>query len=338
MRIKEEEVKKIVIIRFKAFGDILLSQPAVRAVREKYPKSRIYMLINKEAEEIMSGLDLVDEIICFDKTKSGNILRDLRLIFKIASIKPDMVIDLFGNMRSALVTFLSGAKYRAGGPWRIRKYFYNIVSGVAHIDTHISEVMLNIVKGVGAKPGSAGFGIYVDESTKKAIDALFSLHNLNGNQIIGINIFGTWYTKRWPPEKYLQLADRLLKDGFTVVLIGGGQKEIDELNKINTEKKYLILAQANIKNIAEVISRLNLVITNDGFIRHIAVGFNKKIVTIIGPTNDRAITPKYYKNNVSVTANIDCLGCEKTVCNDLKCMNSISIEQVYSATKELTKE
>jgi len=335
LQIVEEEIKKIVIIRFKALGDILLTQSALRAVREKYPKSKIYMLVNKEAEDILSGLDLVDEIICFDKNKGKPLIRDLDLIERIMDLRPEMVIDLFGNMRSALISFLSGAKYRVGGSWRIRKYFYNMRAGVAPLDTYISDVMLSIVRVAGCETGNKRFSINVGESDKKEIDNIFNENDLSGKKIIGVNIFGTWRTKRWTVEKYLKLTDKLVNEGYTVALLGGGQKEIDELNKINPAGKYLILAQPDIKKIAEIVSRLQLLVTNDGFIRHIAVGLNKKIVTIIGPTNNSAITPKDYTNNISVSAKLDCLGCEKTACADLKCMNNVSVEQVYDVVKSL---
>jgi len=69
MQIDKYKIKNILIIKFKAQGDILLSQPAIRAVKQSYPNAKITVLVNKSGEEILTGLGFIDEIMTFDKSK-----------------------------------------------------------------------------------------------------------------------------------------------------------------------------------------------------------------------------------------------------------------------------
>ena len=80
MQIERAGIKKILIIRFKGLGDILLCQPAIRAVKTHFKNAEVTVLINKNAKDILSGLQYVDNLILFDKSADKPFIRDIELI------------------------------------------------------------------------------------------------------------------------------------------------------------------------------------------------------------------------------------------------------------------
>src|SRR5258707_5592112 len=117
-------VKRILVIKLRAIGDVLLSTVVLKSLRSAYPDARIDFLTESPSREVVEGIPDLDSVLVFDgKRESG-----IGLILKIRRLRYDMVIDLFGNPRSALITLGSGARHRVGYRFGWRKHCYNILT------------------------------------------------------------------------------------------------------------------------------------------------------------------------------------------------------------------
>jgi ADP-heptose:LPS heptosyltransferase len=338
MDIDKNKIKRILIIKFRGLGDILLSEPSFRAVKESFPDAKVTLLINKEGYDIISGLNLVDEIICFDKKNIKNLWDDIRFINEIRKKKFDLVIDLFGNPRSAILSFLSGAKYRVGLTYRFRKYFYNIkVDGFKEVIYNV-DANLEVVKKIGAYTENKSLEIFLPKDAIEYIENFLKEKTLLNSCLIGVNPFGNWFTKRWGNDKFIELSERLIRDGFNVIFIWG-PFEKDELDSIvcKMKNKPIIAPPTNLKQISALIKRLNLLVTNDTLAKHIAVAVGTPTVTIFGATNKNAWTPPNNPKHIAISANLPCQPCEKIKCEHFKCMDAISVEEVYREVMRLVK-
>src|SRR5881296_2236111 len=116
-------IRSILVIKLRAIGDVLLSTVVLNNLRASFPDARIDFLTERPSREVIEGNPVVNSVLAFD----GSNRRSLSLILDVRNRKYDLVIDLFGNPRSALVTFFSGASYRVGYRFNWRRYCYNIV-------------------------------------------------------------------------------------------------------------------------------------------------------------------------------------------------------------------
>ena len=120
-QIDPKGIKKLLIIRPRFIGDVLLSTSLVRALKTGFPRIKISYLAEKTSLEVLKNNPYIDELITLER---GSLADDLLMIRNIRNRKFSAVIDTFGNPRSALLAFFSGAKYRIGWEHRGRKYAY----------------------------------------------------------------------------------------------------------------------------------------------------------------------------------------------------------------------
>ncbi|HXI10636.1 MAG TPA: glycosyltransferase family 9 protein, partial [Thermodesulfobacteriota bacterium] len=114
-----EGTKKILVIKLRHIGDVLLTVPTIRALKESFPGSEVSVLVNSGTEEMLEGNPLVKEVIRYDRSVKGlpaarRVAAEARLVKRLRSEKFDMTVDLTGGDRPALLGFLSGARYRLG--------------------------------------------------------------------------------------------------------------------------------------------------------------------------------------------------------------------------------
>ncbi len=138
-------VRKILLIKLRAVGDVLLSTIVTKNVRAAFPAARIDFLTEPPALDILRGNPNIDGALVYDlKVKSP-----LAYIMDVRASSYDLVIDLFGNPRTALLTRLSGSRYRVGYDFRGRSYAYNIVVQPRGDRVHNTQFNLDAIESLG---------------------------------------------------------------------------------------------------------------------------------------------------------------------------------------------
>ncbi|MFH1073471.1 MAG: glycosyltransferase family 9 protein [Candidatus Firestonebacteria bacterium] len=334
--ISKQDIKKILIIRFKGLGDIMLSMPAVKALKKSYPSASISMLINREAEQIVSGITYVDEIMLHNRMIHGGISGSIRLISEIRKKKFDLVLDLYGNPRSALITILSKAKYRVGTNHRIRQKAYNIkVPGPEEI-IYGAKVHLLAAQAAGAdiSESDTALDLNIPAEAKESMDSYFFKNNIKKGELIGVNPFANWDTKSWGKKKFAEVADKLIESGKKVIVLCGPGEDKSGFAGL-MRNKPLIAPETNIKRLAYLLQNLKAVLTNDTVVKHLAVAVKTPTFTIYGATNPKAWEPEGNPMHRFITSSKDCVPCDRTECDDFICMDSITPEIVLEGLKKL---
>ncbi|OGF48018.1 MAG: hypothetical protein A2231_13020 [Candidatus Firestonebacteria bacterium RIFOXYA2_FULL_40_8] len=332
--IVKAEVKKILVIRFKGLGDILLSLPAIKALKKSYPSAAITILVNRDAEQVVSGLPYIDEVLLFNRLVHGGILGGLKLISEIKKRKFDLVLDLYGNPRSALMTALSGAKYRVGTTHRIRQKAYNIkVQGPEEI-IYGAKVHLLAARAAGADiiEDDTTLEINIPVEAKESIDNYLFRNNVKKGEIIGINPFANWSTKSWGENKFAETADKLIDSGKKVIIIWGPGEDKAGFAGL-MRNKPLIAPETNIKQLAYLLQNLKAVLTNDTVVKHLSVAVNTPTFTVYGSTNPKAWEPEGSPMHRFISAKSACAPCDKTECDKFICMDSITPAEVLEGMK-----
>ena len=128
MNVFFNDVKKILIIKLRHIGDVLLAVPTIRALKENFPDANISALVNKGTEEMLCDNPLLDEIIVYNRNIKGlpisqKIKGEINFISGLRKMEFDLVVDLTSGDRPAILSFLSGARYRIGNNPKGKGFF-----------------------------------------------------------------------------------------------------------------------------------------------------------------------------------------------------------------------
>jgi len=335
---KENPVRAILVLRPGALGDVLLTTPALRALRRAFPSARISIIVTAAGKAVLKGNQSIDEIIVLDKSSMRS---QASVIPLVRRKKFDVIIDFLCNPRTALITLLSGAPRRVGYDVRMRKIAYSIrkqrdkyVGGKKLVE-YAAQVNNNMLRCLGIDYTDTALDLGIDGEARARMDEFLRSCGLEGKGFVGICPAGTWPAKTWAVEKFAALADLIQKElGLKVLILWGpGEKELAERMAQLMISKGIIACETSIEEVSAVIKRCALLVSNDSGLKHIAVALGTPTVTIFGPTNPGTWNPPRPEHR-AVYAEIDCLFCDKNSCGDMRCMKELDAERVFSAIKE----
>ena len=337
MRIDKNKIRKILIIKPAAIGDVLLCTPVAENLRHNFPDAKIVFLTQKFCKEVLTGNPFIDRILTYDlKLDNGRcIIRNIR------KQKYDLIIDLFGNPRTAIITFRSGARYKVGYRFNWRSIAYNIKVTPRGGEVHNVEFNLDSLRALGLEIITDKPKFYLNPIHHEFAENFFKLNGLDKSNVIGINPSGTWPTKVWYSEKFIGLIKRL-NSKYKLLLFWGLPNELKEAEKIKSaagENIYLI-PETDLKYMAALQMKCKVFLTNDTGPMHIAWINGVNTAAIFGPTNPKLQGPLSVNSVVILNETLPCLGCNLTQLsqcpNEHKCMRDLTVDYVIEKLLKLT--
>lgn len=317
------KIRNILIIKLREIGDIVLTTPTIRAIKEKYPESRISIVVPKTSSGVLHNNPYVDRIIPFDKTK---ITDYLSLIRGLRARRYDLVINLHASHRSALISFLSGAKYRIvfnNNGWN---YYSNILIHVTR-SAHESIVKKDLAacSVLGICEEGNGTEIFPDSFDCGVVEP--------GNDLLVAVALGAREEIRcWELNKYMQLCGNLAREyGAKILLIVGPSEE----NKIIDAGNNLIIVKGlTLLQLAALLGKVKLFIGNISGPMHIAAAMGTPTVTICAPKYIEEWHPYDIVRHKIVSRRLNCSECEKSSCVEGECLNTISVDDVMKVIEQ----
>jgi ADP-heptose:LPS heptosyltransferase len=327
-------VHRILVIKLRAVGDVLLSTVVTKNLRLAYPLAQIHYLTESPSLEVLKGNQYVDDVLVYDK-KSMN---GLGLIRTVRRRRYDLVIDLFGNPRTALLTRLSGAGQRVGFRFRGRKYAYNVVAEPRGNRVHNTQFNLDALEALGVAIQDRSIYFSFDEADARYVDSFLPPEFTNGSFVVCINSGGGWYTKRWDLDRFATLADRLAGEFNARIVLPWGPGQLPEVEEIRRKmaREAFIPPATTLRQLGALARRCSIFVSNDSGPMHIAAAVGTPVLGIYGPT-DPLLQGPYGANHVVVRNEaLDCLGCNLTSCPiGHPCMLGLSVETVLQGVRQL---
>ena len=327
-------VKRILVVKLRAVGDVLLSTVVTRNLRLAYPSAQIDYLTESPSREVLKGNQFLDDVLVYDrKSMSG-----LGLIQAVRRRQYDVVIDLFGNPRTALLTRLSGARQRVGFRFRGRTYAYNIVAEPRGNRVHNTQFNLDALEalGVAIQDRSIYFSYSADDAGY--VDSFLPPGFVRGSFVVCINSGGGWYTKRWGLDRFAALADRLVDEYKARIVLPWGPGQLPEAQEISRMmvREAFIPPATTLCQLGALLKRCTIVISNDSGPMHIAAAVGTPVLGIYGPT-DPLLQGPYGDNHIIVrNEELECLTCNLTSCPiGHPCMIGLSVETVMQGVRKL---
>lgn len=330
-----KKIQNILVSRLRFMGDIILTTPVVHNLKTMFPDARITYLAEEPYISLLRNHPDVHRLLPINK-KNG--WQQLKMTFKLLFKKYDVAIDLFGNPRSALLTWLSGARIRIGGNFRGRKYLYNRrIEDDGRLKSAV-QFHLNYLKPLNVPVFPVDPSIVLSSEEKDWANKYLDYKGYDlYNKLIGIHPGASWPAKKWLPERFAELANRLAKQKNMQILFTMGSGEEKLLRTIIDLCEFDVIEPEilSIRQLAAVLHNLNVYISNDCGPLHLGPAMGTPTVGIFGPGEPDIWFPYSPANGHRlVYHNIDCSRCHKDFCDKMDCMKAITVEDVYETVMD----
>ncbi|MFN3476979.1 MAG: putative lipopolysaccharide heptosyltransferase III [Candidatus Methylomirabilales bacterium] len=338
---------RILVINLKRIGDVLLATPALHALKRAFPESRIWALVPKGTEEVLTSNPDLEQVLTFEREIPGGLLEKVkaegRLLLTVRRIRPDLVLEMGRGDREAILGFLSGAKVRVGyNPGRSGFLGRGLL--LTHVvpwggEKHTVERYLDLVRalGVEAEPGPLRF--FFGRSDIEAIDRLLREKGvMEDDLLITIHPTSVWFFKGWTDEGFAQVIDHLWsRYGAKVAVTSGpARREVEKARRVIGLAKSPLLDLAGkltLKQLAALLKRSHLFLGVDSAPMHIAAAVGTPVVALFGPSNEQNWRP-WGEGHVVLKKDLFCRPCGRDGCHRSKrsyCLELISPEEVLQA-------
>lgn len=332
--------KNMLVIKMSAIGDVILSVPSLRAIREANKDARIKLLVGVESREALDRCPYIDDmIVCDFKHRDKGIKGLLNIATELRRSCFDIVIDLQNNKRSHALALLSLAPLRYGYDNRKWSFFLNrkIKDDAPYLDP--IEHQFRTLKLAGIKCEDKHLELWPGEAEEKAVEAFLAENWIKPDQpIIGINIRASskWSSKNWPVNYIAGLCDKFAKDHNMRVVLTGSKGDVEYAQRIASiarSKPVIAAGRTLILELAALIKRCKVYLTPDSAPLHIAAAVGTPIVALFGPTDPTRHAPPA-KDIVILKKELKCSPCYDPKCaKQNACMREITIDEVYQAMK-----
>lgn len=343
--------KRILVTRMKFIGDVVLTTPLLHSLRAAYPSAYIAYLAEAQACSLLRHHPAVDELIGYDFTRPS-VLEQTRVALALRRSRFDLALDLFSNPRSALLTYLSGARVRIGlaRAGRGRLFTHQV-----HDDgTPKTAIQFHdqFLRAVGVEPTGSQPMLVVttgeQETMRRRLQAMDPPGGSGGPgdarvdrvpRCVILHVGATWPVKQWGAEQYAKLALLLARSAGVRVLLTGGPRDEAALREVE-EKSHRAARRAGaltLRELAALLSVVDAFVGNDGGPMHIAAAVGTPTVGIFGPGEEQIWFP--YPESLGHRAlrhDVPCHPCHLNVCNRpgeafMECMKKLTPERVLDA-------
>jgi len=370
--IRQTDFSRILLIKPSAVGDVVHTLPVLEKLRRRYPRARIDWLLTPENAQLVRGHPGVSNILLFARrefSESGRRLGAaagvLRLIGEIRAARYQMVIDLHGQLRSALFAVASEAPVRVGFDRPVRRtsstfqgrrleniprrgwagaregswlaYTHRIP--IPTLEVHAVDRYLWVGNLLGFDNDPPLFNLPASPEAEERIASHLAAHAPPGHPLAILAPGAMWETKQWTPEGFAGVARRLAGNGFVPIFIGSKSEQARNRSiQAQVPGSTDFTGQTGLADAVALIRRAALVVTNDSGATHIAAALGRPGVTIFGPTNPVQVGP-YGQPGSVVRLDLPCSPCNYRRLSQCPynhaCMRDLTVEMVMDRIRQV---
>jgi heptosyltransferase I len=372
--LRDRDFSKILLIKLSAVGDVIHTIPVLNKLRRRYPAAQLDWLVTPAIGELIRHHPAISNVIEFDRKDWSTpwrltpFISYARLANQLRNNRYDLVIDMHGQFRTAIFTIASGAPVRIGFdrprasvwnasprkfPEETRKHAwqgaregswlaYTHHIPVPTLDLHAVDRYLGVGPLLGLDDGPADFSFPIPDEATKRINALMDYYDA-ANKKLAVLAPGTiWETKEWRSDGFAEVARHFLQQGFAVTLIGAARERAacDAVAQLAPGAVNLA-GETTLTELAALIRRSTISITNDSGPMHLAVAVDRPVVSIFGPTDPIWIGP-YGRADAVFQAKLSCSPCylrQLSRCpNDHACMKEVTGQAVIERAESILRK
>lgn len=334
------KTKNILLMRLDRLGDIILTIPAIRALRGKFSNSRICLLVNENVSFFYELKKYADDIIRFRRDKLFDI------ILKLRKTKFDLAVDLLtrADNLSAFVLGAARAKEKYGFNAGLRRLVLNKRFNFKQEELYEVDILFKFLEDLDIKSADKALEVSYEKEDGDKVSAFLGENNIKPEDVlIGIQCFAGDAVKMWQKEKFTALIKKILGDYNVKIILTGS---VEEKDKIKAAFKDVLSSnvinsagELNLTQLIALINRFKMFITNNTGPMHIARAAGVPLLLINGYSSLKRWGVKDGENFI-VKKDYDCAPCEfshggNCVHKDYRCIKDITVDEVFDGFEKL---
>ncbi|MFH1081400.1 MAG: lipopolysaccharide heptosyltransferase II [Pseudomonadota bacterium] len=346
--------KNILLIQLGDIGDVVLSIPAFRAVRDNLPQANIIVAVREKAKDLIQHVPWVNGVIGINQDRRSlpeELLYQWSFFSLVRGYHFDLVYDFRMGTRGAILAFFSGAKKRVGfidpeNFWRNR-FFNTLYQADNCTSPYWASYYFSLLHADGMDVVHEKPEMRVTPRMQEQAALILKHEGVPSEKsIIAIQPFSLWRYKEWSTEKYIQLIQRILSAYHVFVLITGSQDESERAKDLVSSCQgtghegggrhvFNMAGKTSLGELVAVIRSCRLFIGSDSAGVHIAAAVNTPTVVIFGPSSPASWAPGGDGHAV-VQKNLSCVPCRRKGCDDSgvsRCLEELDIEEVWAVVQ-----
>ncbi len=334
------DIHRILVRVTNWIGDAVMNTPALAAIRATFPRAEIVLVANPLVAELFIHHPCCDRVIIYDKKgKDKGVVGLMRFSAILRKERFDMAILLQKAVEAAIIAWLARIPVRIGYKTDGRGF---LLSHGLTFDDHIQKQhhvyhFLHLLKSFGIESKDHQQALQLTPA-----EIAWATELLTEQKWVAINPGAAYGSaKRWLPERFAAVGDRVAKQyGFNILLIGGpAEADIGvEIEALMSVKPLNLIGKTTVREMMALVSLVRLMVTNDSGPMHIAAAFKRPIVAVFGSTDHKTTHP-YGTPHRIVRKEFDCAPCLLRQCPiDHRCMVSVTADDVMAAIAELEPE
>lgn len=340
----------ILLIQLGDIGDVVLTTPTVRAVKETYTGARVSILVFKPYGSLLAADPNIYEIVETTRTR-GPLIHRLHesLVFALSLRQKhyDLVIDLRTGDRGAILSFFTGAPVRVGCQGIRQQFWHEILFTKIIRDLKVApppvhpgaDQSLRVVRELGITTQDSTPRLYIAPGDRLRASSLLAEAGLApGIRMVTVNPFSRWKYKEWSNAKWREVIDRLWEVHHIPAVLIGSSEEVAGCQEIVAGREgraFNLAGKTTLGELAAVISMSSLHLGVDSAAPHIAAAVGTSTVTIYGPSDWRAWRIVNERHKV-VSLAMDCVPCSQMGCNNMgqsKCLDQLTVDDFMKAVE-----
>ncbi|MFA6349633.1 MAG: lipopolysaccharide heptosyltransferase II, partial [Candidatus Omnitrophota bacterium] len=340
-----DEFKRILVVRTDRIGDVLLSTPVLKGLRENFPHAYIAMMVSPYAKDVIEMSPFVDEVITYDKdVKHKSWLRSMKFSQKLKKRGFDLALILHPVNRAHLITYFSGIKKRVGFD---RKFGFLLTDRIKHAkqegQKHELEYNLDFLRYLGIEPRDKKLFMPIKPESEEVVKQLLEKEGVaESDELLAVHAGASCISKIWPAERFAGVAEKLAKSRGMKVVIVAGPKDVNVSNDMVKRMSVPVVnlaGKTSVSQLASVLKRCRLFISNDSGPVHIASAVGTPVISIFG-RNQKGLSPKRWgpvgDRDKVLHKKTDCIECLAHNCTrGFLCLNSITVDEVVEAAEKI---
>jgi lipopolysaccharide heptosyltransferase II len=329
-------IERILFYKPGAIGDFLHTLPSLKALKRAFPAAEITVVISPGQERLVQGTPLADHVLVYSKAHLKKNAADfLSFGLQLRREQVDLFVDMQPSVRSWILRKLSGA-----GRSVVYHKQKRVASGTRRL--HAAENFMKTLEPLGISEAIGHIDLPIIPEAAEKIDRFLAEQGIGQHQpLVALNcsVGAARPSRNWLPERFSELADRLVSELGAFVIFIGGKEDRTLVEGVMAAMHTRAVTTAGAFDLAEsaaLLARCRCLVSSDTGPLHLATAVQTATIGLYGSTDPRRTGP-VGSNALVLTKQLPCVPCEKKLCplNTMACMGAISVNDVVEAVRSV---
>lgn len=330
-------MQKILVVRMSSIGDIVLTTPILRALKNRFPGANIAFLTKRQYRDLLLYNPDLDEIFTWENGLS-----------RLRGGKLDLLLDLQANPKSLFLSLRLKASRRLRYKKRhLNRWAATRCKWIPFHPIHTVDLYLRALIPLGINHSPQPLPqLYLNQEERKEARKFLRQEGFSGGKLVGISPGAKWEKKRWPSRRFAQVGETLAKKEEAKIILFGDESEqslIREMAELMETKPIDAAGRTDLRLLIALLEQCDLLITNDSGPMHIATGVGTPVVAIFGPTHPKLGFAPLGERNTVLSTNEPCSPCSlhgEGRCKRTRrlCMEGITVGDVLRAASNILND